>query len=138
MTLGELEKLAKAATPGNLDTAEDVRKGEEVDCLICDGTGVVEMDTFTNLDGHAMGVQFFGIGPEFGNYEAYFRACSPDKILALIASHRALETALKPFCTGWVNGLILPDDAVIRIGVKVGNLRAAQAVLSRLEAPEVG
>jgi len=135
MNFDELEKLAKAATKGDLDTAKDVQRGEETDCPLC-GEGTVEMDTFANFDGHCMGVQFFGIGPEFGNYEAYFRACSPDTILALIASHRTLVAALKPFCTRWVNGLILPDDAVIRIGVKVGDLRVAQAALSRLEAPE--
>lgn len=146
ISLDELEKLAKAATPGNLDTAKDIRRGEESDCPVC-GEGVVEMDTFTNFDGHAMGVQFFGIGPEFGNYEAYFRACSPDNILALIASHKEVVDALADVI-GLAELVASRDDIsedaeeALRYGWRMLDalevLKRARAALSHLEAKEVG
>lgn len=92
MNLDELERLAKACTPQHIDTSQFVDKNETMSCPWCDGQGDVEVDTYTNYDGVAIGVQFFGVGNEFGNAEKYFRACKPETILALVRVAKAAET----------------------------------------------
>lgn len=84
-----LKKAALAATPQNLDSAEIVENpqtGEKfLECPCCGGEGSVKLHAdYCNYDGHALGVQFYGIGPEHLAAEAYFRAASPATILALI------------------------------------------------------
>jgi len=94
--LDELEALAKAATPGDLDTVNDPPDeygGKSAtgwyECPCCESVGEVEGVTYSNFDAVAMGVQFFGIGNEHKNYEAFFRAANPATILRLLSLARA-------------------------------------------------
>jgi hypothetical protein len=84
-----LKEAAQAATPQNLDTAQTVERyedGSHITCPTCGGEGYAELNSdFCNYDGKAIGVQFYGIGPEHLAAEAYFRAASPAAILELIA-----------------------------------------------------
>jgi hypothetical protein len=84
-----LKEAAQAATPQNLDTAQTVERyedGSHITCPTCGGEGYAELNSdFCNYDGKAIGVQFYGIGPEHSAAEAYFRAASPAAILELIA-----------------------------------------------------
>lgn len=90
--LDKLEALARAATPQNLDTAQDSTKPTGyIECPDCGGEGTVELTAdYCNYDGKAMGVQFYGIGPEHVAAEAFFRAANPATILALIAQARTV------------------------------------------------
>jgi len=70
----ELERLCEAATPGDLATAEGgARDQEDVECPACGGEGSISATDYCNFDGAATGVQFFGIGKEFGAHEALWR-----------------------------------------------------------------
>jgi hypothetical protein len=84
-----LKEAAQAATAQNLDTAQQVERfedGSHITCPTCGGEGYAELNSdFCNYDGKAIGVQFYGIGPEHSAAEAYFRAASPAAILELIA-----------------------------------------------------
>ncbi len=98
MDIERLKSAAEKCTPLNLDSAE-LERGDDVciDCPVCGGEGYVDLEKdFCNIDGHAIGVQFYGIGNEFGAGEEYFREASPAKILALIAQRDELLAALKP------------------------------------------
>lgn len=83
--LDRLEELLAKATPGDLSTAEVVDEGL-VTCPICDGEGDVEAKHFTNIDDKALGVQFYGIGTDFGVHEELWSAlikAAPDLITEL-------------------------------------------------------
>lgn len=88
----ELKAAALAATPQNFDTAELKVDEGYCECPVCGGGGAVEvLGEYTNYDDVAIGVQFFGIGPEFGLAEAYYRAANPAAVLELIAENEALR-----------------------------------------------
>lgn len=72
--LAELEALVAKATPQLLDTAEVHRADEWLECPFCAGEGSVDGETFTNYDGAAIGVQFFGVGDQFVHNEKAHRA----------------------------------------------------------------
>jgi hypothetical protein len=94
--LEQLKRLALACTPQNLNTAEhkDDGNGEYVTCHICGGDGSIELETtYTNYDNIAIGVQFFGVGNEFGAADRYFRAANPAFILQLIEALERNTTA---------------------------------------------
>lgn len=74
--LDALERAALAATPQGIDTAQVVHD--------CEGD-------YCNFDGAAIGVQFYGIGNEFGAAERYYRAANPAAILKLIRRLREVE-----------------------------------------------
>jgi hypothetical protein len=78
-----LRAALEGVTPGDLDTADHTESGS-YDCPCCEGEGTVDGKTFTNFDGFAVGVQFFGVGDEFAKYEAFFRAANPENITALL------------------------------------------------------
>ena len=85
-TAGLCERLRAAlegVTPGDLDTSDHIGSGN-YNCPCCEGEGAVEGKTFTNFDGFAIGVQFFGVGDEFAKYEAFFRAANPQTVRALL------------------------------------------------------
>ena len=87
----ELKKLAEAATPQDFDSAEEKVENGYIECPHCGGSGEVELEAdYCNYDNVAIGVQFYGIGHEFGAAEAYYRAASPAAVLALIADRDAL------------------------------------------------
>lgn len=65
----QLETAMKAGTQGDLSTAERHIECEVVECPFCRGDGEVEASDYCNFDGVALGVQFYGIGHEFGAHE---------------------------------------------------------------------
>lgn len=84
--VARLQALSDAATPGDLSTAERHTESEIVECPMCNGDGEVEATDYCNFDGVALGVQFYGIGREFGAHEALWKALRnavPDIIEAL-------------------------------------------------------
>lgn len=89
-----LREAAEKATALNLDTAQVKRgNGGYLECPCCEGAGYVEEENdFCNIDGVALGVQFYGIGEHHGLAELYLRAANPATVLALLDE---LETAEK-------------------------------------------
>ena len=93
----KLKELALAATALNLDTADQVHDISDMhfDCPLCDGEGFVSGDVeYSNIDGVALSVQFYGIGDEYCSAEEYFREANPTTILALIAQRDELLAAM--------------------------------------------
>ena len=89
----ELEELARKVGAMALDSAEEVvtQSGRMIECPACCGEGYASAENdYCNFDNHAIGVEFYGIGPEFGLAEAYFRKASPATILALLAERAEL------------------------------------------------
>jgi hypothetical protein len=72
----ELRGLIAKATPGDLSTAELHAEAETVECPACHGEGEVEAAYYGNIDGVALGVQFYGIGEQFGAHEKLWTAVS--------------------------------------------------------------
>ena len=88
----ELEKLIAEATPGDLSTAELSRE-EVIECPVCGGDGEVDAVDYCNFDHKALGVQFYGIGNEFGAHEklwSYFMNNAP-ALLAALSERDALK-----------------------------------------------
>lgn len=73
-TIAELRAMLAAATPGDLGTAERHTKSETVECPACQGDGELDAADYCNFDGVALGVQFYGIGNEFGAHEKLWTA----------------------------------------------------------------
>lgn len=92
LDLDAIEAAAKAATPQDFDSAEEVFEGGYITCPGCDGEGMVAMDAeYLNYDNEALGVQFYGVGDAHVNSEAYYRAAKPSVVLELIRRLRAAE-----------------------------------------------
>lgn len=68
--VAKLKALDSAATAGDLSTAERHIAEEHIECPVCQGEGEVLAADYCNIDGKALGVQFYGIGGEFGAHEA--------------------------------------------------------------------
>ncbi|EBM6583372.1 ead/Ea22-like family protein [Salmonella enterica subsp. enterica] len=88
-----LREAAEKATALNLDTAQ-VKRGNDgyLECPCCEGAGYVEDENdFCNIDGVALGVQFYGIGEHHGLAELYLRAANPATVLALLDELEAAE-----------------------------------------------
>ena len=87
-----LKAAAEKATALNLDTAQEVRDEDGyLECPVCGGEGSVDAERdYCNIDGVALGIQFYGIGEHHGLAEQYFRIATPANILALV---EALEKA---------------------------------------------
>ena len=88
-----LREAAQKATALNLDTAQ-VKRGNDgyLECPCCEGAGYVEEENdFCNIDGVALGVQFYGIGEHHGLAESYLRAANPTTVLALLDELEAAE-----------------------------------------------
>ena len=88
-----LREAAEKATALNLDTAQ-VKRGNDgyLECPCCEGAGYVEEENdFCNIDGVALGVQFYGIGEHHGLAELYLRAANPATMLALLDELEAAE-----------------------------------------------
>ncbi|MBE8590725.1 hypothetical protein IQK56_07160 [Pseudomonas sp. MAFF 301449] len=95
----ELKRLAEAATPQEFDTAEEKSGNGYIECPHCGGSGEVEIEAdYCNYDGAAIGVQFYGIGHEFGAAEAYYRAANPAAVLTLIADLERNQRMLLAAC----------------------------------------
>jgi hypothetical protein len=80
-----LRRLLADATPGDLSSAERHTVNETVECPLCH-EGEVEASDYCNIDGKALGVQFYGIGKEFGAHERLWTetlAALPDLLTTL-------------------------------------------------------
>lgn len=80
-----LRELLANATPGDLSTAERHTENETVECPLCH-EGEIEASDYCNIDGKALGVQFYGIGKEFGAHERLWSetlAALPDLLITL-------------------------------------------------------
>jgi len=128
--LDHLEALARAATPQNLDSAEDATKPTGyIECPECGGDGTVELTAdYCNYDGKAMGVQFYGIGPEHLAAEAFFRAANPAAVLKLIALARRAAPVSAP-----IAGDALSDEQLDVAAAKAMDQVAAAHSLHTLE-----
>lgn len=86
LDLDAIEAAARACTALNFDSAKDEQpQSGSLECPHCDGTGSVELEAdYCNFDGKALGVQFYGIGPEFGAAERFVRAANPAAVLELV------------------------------------------------------
>lgn len=86
-----LKAAAEEVTALDLGSAQ-IERGNDgyYECPVCCGAGEVEAKTdFCNIDGVALGVQFYGIGEHHGAAEAYFRAANPANILSMLAERDA-------------------------------------------------
>ncbi len=81
-----LKAAAEKANALNLDTAQEVRDEDGyLECPVCGGEGSVDAERdYCNIDGVALGIQFYGIGEHHGLAEQYFRIATPANILALV------------------------------------------------------
>ncbi|HIF7010524.1 TPA: ead/Ea22-like family protein [Klebsiella pneumoniae] len=81
-----LKAAAEKVTALNLDTAQEVRDEDGyLECPVCGGEGSVDSERdYCNIDGVALGIQFYGIGEHHGLAEQYFRIATPSNILSLI------------------------------------------------------
>ena len=73
LTAQTLRELAGKATKGDLTTAMRHTHEEWVECPLC-GDGEVSATDYCNFDRKALGVQFYGIGSEFGAHENLWSA----------------------------------------------------------------
>jgi hypothetical protein len=91
----ELAGLAAKATKGNLATASKYTE-ECIECPVC-GDGEVDAADYCNFDDKALGVQFYGIGDEFGAHEKLWSAVMQnfDAILAALRQHEQMREALE-------------------------------------------
>ena len=96
----EVVARAEKATPQNLGTAELHVADGWYECPACGGEGSVDGETYTNYDGVANGVQFFGIGDEFGLAEKLFRTgvhAAPAIAAALLRAEELLADHISTF-----------------------------------------
>lgn len=150
-TLDKLEALAKAATPQNFDSAQIQNQGH-IECPTCDGSGEVELTAdYCNYDGRAIGVQFYGIGPEHRAAEAFYRAANPQAVQQLIAlartarldttasasidtpTIRAIVTKAREFYLGYLSRHI-PGDDIDAVRADVTTDTATRAIAFDLRA----
>jgi len=132
MKLSNLETLARAATPQDFDSAkEEIRIGGFFECPLCGGEGEVELSVdYCNYDNAAMGVQFYGIGKEFGTAEAYYRAANPATILALceiIRAQHAIVESVAHIGVDFGYGPFHLDAGAPHTKMAIGDARAALA-----------
>lgn len=105
----ELKRLAETATPQDFDSAETKSENGYIECPCCSGEGEVDLESeYCNYDNVAIGVQFYGIGNEFGAAEAFYRAANPAAVLALIAEVEALRKDAERY--RWLRN---PSDGVV-------------------------
>ena len=91
----ELRKLAEAATPLDLSTAQKFRDGEYIECPVCNGEGGIDAKDYCNIDGHAIGVQIYGIGEKMVAMENFVKAANPTAVIALLDEITALRAKVK-------------------------------------------
>lgn len=94
----EIKRLALAATPQDFDSAEIIDKADDLSfasCPLCDGEGAVEIVAdYCNYDEVALGVQFYGVGSEHIDAEAYYRAIRPSVAIELVDEITQLRAEL--------------------------------------------
>ncbi len=95
--IAELRAAALACSDLDLNTAQIVRDNSdgEHECPLCEGAGMVDGDIdYCNIDGVALGVQFYGIGSEHGLAEKYFRAANPKTVISFLDQLEAAEARI--------------------------------------------
>jgi len=90
-----IEALAAKATRGDLSTAQRHIAREVVECPFCRGDGELDATDYCNFDGKALGVQFYGIGSEFGAHEALWTAVMQNLPTMIAALRRPAASHLK-------------------------------------------
>lgn len=90
--IGALVEAGEKCTKFALDTAKSFDEGESCECPLCDGEGVVETDTYMNMDGVALNVQFSGVGDEFTSWH---------KFVEIAANTRPTLKAIHDNLTKW-------------------------------------
>lgn len=97
MDAEKLRALYEAATKGDLSTAERHIEHEHIECPVCQGDGEVLATDYCNIDGKALGVQFYGIGNEFGAHEALwaYLVSTVPSILALTEERDRLKLEIE-------------------------------------------
>lgn len=93
----KLEALAAAATVGDLTTAERYRPEEWFECPFCED-GEIKAADYCNFDHKALGVQFYGIGPEFGAHEKLWSELV-NNLPTILAALRAAGDGWEPIET---------------------------------------
>lgn len=94
--VAELEKLASKATPGRIhDRLDAAGGGIKYHCRGDDGSVVLQVD-------HKNG-EFGFIGSRGHQDEAFFLACDPSVILALLAERSAMQSQIK-------DGIVTQDN----------------------------
>lgn len=115
--LEKLRELYAAVTLGNLATAERHIASEFIQCPVCDGQGEVEAADYCNFDHKALGVQFYGIGAEFGAHEQLWTAVMANlpTLIDAIADLRVRNEALCDIIFRYVDpcGVLPEDDTVV-------------------------
>jgi len=131
-----LRAALEGVTPGDLDTSDHIGRGN-YNCPCCEGEGAVEGKTFTNFDGFAVGVQFFGVGDEFAKYEAFFRAANPQTVRVLLDTLERQAAEIERLREGYAGALdtmIAQRDRFKRKGLSHeeldGEISEAQAALT--------
>ncbi|HHU0779787.1 TPA: ead/Ea22-like family protein [Enterobacter roggenkampii] len=120
-----LREAAEKATALNLDTAQ-VKRGNDgyLECPCCEGAGYVEEENdFCNIDGVALGVQFYGIGEHHGLAESYLRAANPSTVLALLDELEAKDKLIADQC-----GIIASARKFISEYAGLGDVGAAEFI----------
>jgi hypothetical protein len=129
-----LRALDEAATVGDLSTAERQAAEEIIECPICQGHGEVLAADYCNIDGKALGVQFYGIGSEFGAHEAlwsYLRNAVP-AILAMAEDNASMLRILAVFERHYKANNC--DGREGNVSIPVSALRAAASFLAARRA----
>ncbi|MGJ5824849.1 ead/Ea22-like family protein [Serratia sp. H402Y] len=91
----ELKAAAMAATPQQIDGAQEKTEDGCMECPCCSGEGRVDVGAdYCNYDNTAIGVIFYGIGDAHVAAERYFRAANPSTVLALLAELEAKDNRI--------------------------------------------
>lgn len=130
----KLKKLHEFATKGDLSTAERHVAEEHIECPVCQGDGEVLSSDYCNIDGKALGVQFYGIGKEFGAHEALwsFLRNSVPAILAMAEERDRLRHRLELREPDWpesADGVACRDDTIALLDERVARFTAENARL---------
>lgn len=123
-----LRALLAKTTHQAIDTAE-IKEDGVYDCPLCDSAGSIDGRTYTNYDGVAIGVQFFGIGPEHKHAEALFRATIAElsNLLDIIEAQGKRIAELEAALAEIERRAVSVTDPQVTLSIIVGLARAALA-----------
>lgn len=138
----DIVALKDSIGAGNLATSELMRADEQVDCPACNGEGCVDVDTYTNFDDRSVGVQFYGVGPDFGRYEKLYEY-GIQSAPALAAALVETEAELRKLKHAYIGLMETGYELIIELGGECDDvemmsfsdptLRSVNALLTRLD-----